>query len=110
MRNFFMRKLADGGFAPQGVDYRWSPNSIGNIFTENKSLYLDSDLTYPSPSLYELMVFCIYSGAAFSDVMQYTPASYDYFHCCLYEELYGSFYKLTNYIKKRSDLYFSGGG
>ena len=99
MRNFFMCKLADEGFAPQGVDYRWSPNSIGNIFTENKSLYLDSDQTFPSPSLYELMVFCIYSGAAFSDAMQYTPASYDYFHCCLYEELYGSFYKLTNYIK-----------
>ena len=69
MRNFFLSKLADGGFAPQGADYRWSPNSIGNIFTGNKSLYLDSDLTYPSPSLYELMVFCIYSGAAFSEVM-----------------------------------------
>lgn len=66
MRNFFMRKLADEGFAPQGVDYRWSPNSIGNIFTENKSLYLDSDLTFPFPSLYELMVFCICGSRSIS--------------------------------------------
>lgn len=99
MRNFFLNKLSEGGFAPKGVDYLWLPNSIENIFTNNESPYFDSDLSYPQPSLYELMVFCIYSGAAFNEVMQYTPASYDYFHCSLYEELYGSFYKLTQYIK-----------
>lgn len=99
MRNFFLNKLVEGGFAPKGVDYIWWPNSIENIFTNSTSPYLDSELQYPTPSLYELMVFCVYSGAAFNEVMQFTPASYDYFHCCLYEELYGKFYKLSNYIQ-----------
>ena len=68
MRKFFVNKLSEGGFAPEGVDYRWWPNAIENIFTENKSLYLDPDLSYPSPSLYELMVFCIYSIRSFCSV------------------------------------------
>lgn len=106
MRKFFVNKLSEGGFAPEGVDYRWWPNAIENIFTENKSLYLDPDLSYPSPSLYELMVFCIYSGAAFTEVLQFTAASYDYFHCSLYEALYGTFYKLTNYIKNQRTCTF----
>ena len=106
MRNFFVNKLAEGGFAPKGVGYRWWPNCIENIFTNTLSPYLDPDLTYPSPSLYELMVFCIYSGAAFTETMESTPASYDYFHCCLYDELYGKFYKLTNYIKNQRNSTF----
>lgn len=99
MRNFFLSQLAKGGFTPEGVDYLWFPNSIENIFTKNTSPYLDLDLEFPAPSLYELMVFCIYSGAAFNEVMQVTPASYDYFHYSLYDDLYGSFYKLTAYIQ-----------
>ena len=99
MRNFFVTKLAEKGFAPIGVDYSWWPNAIENIFASNKSPYLDPNGKYPSPSLYELMVFCIYSGAAFTETMGLTAASYDYFHCKLYDELYGQFCKLTNYIK-----------
>lgn len=106
MRNFFVTKLAEKGFAPKGVDYSWWPNAIENIFASNKSPYLDSNSKYPSPSLYELMVFCIYSGAAFTETMGLTAASYDYFHCKLYDELYGQFYKLTNYIKNKRNSTF----
>lgn len=106
MRNFFVTKLAEKGFAPKGVDYSWWPNAIENIFASNKSPYLNSNCKYPSPSLYELMVFCIYSGAAFTETMGLTAASYDYFHCKLYDELYGSFYKLTNYIKNERNSTF----
>ena len=106
MRSFFVTKLAEGGFAPKNVGYRWWPNCIENIFTNNKSPYLDSE-QYPSPSLYELMVFCVYSGAAFTEVMEVTPASYDYFHCSLLDELYGHFCKLTNYIKNQRNSPFS---
>jgi hypothetical protein len=38
--------------------------------------------------------------------MEITAASYDYFHCSLYEELYGPFYKLTNYIKNQRSSCF----
>ena len=106
MRNFFVTKLAEKGFAPKGVDYSWWPNAIENIFASNKSPYLDPNGKYPSPLLYELMVFCIYSGAAFTETMGLTAASYDYFHCKLYDELYGQFCKLTNYIKNERNSTF----
>lgn len=106
MRNFFVSKLSDAGFAPKGVNYNWWPNDIENIFASDKSPYLDPDAQFPTPSLYELIVFCIYSGAAFTEAMEITAASYDYFHCSLYEELYGPFYKLTNYIKNQRSSCF----
>ena len=106
MRNFFVNKLSEANFAPKGIGYSWWPNSIDNIFASNKSPYLDPNAEFPSPSLYELMVFCIYSGAAFTETLGFTAASYDYFHCRLYEELYGQFYRLTTYIKDGRSCYF----
>ncbi len=106
MRNFFVNKLAEANFAPKGVGYRWWPNAIENIFASNESPYLDSNAKFPPPSLYELMVFCIYSGAAFTETLGFTAASYDYFHYRLYEDLYGQFTRLTTYIKENRNCLF----
>lgn len=107
MRKFFLEKLNNNGITHENVKIFWFSNSIGNIFVSKNSPYCDSDFPYPPPSLYELMMFCVYSGASFMEVMQHTCASYDYFHCCLYHKMYDSFYKLMNMIKTNNGCIYS---
>lgn len=107
MREFFLKKLNNKGISHENVKVFWFSNSIENIFVSKNSPYCDSDFPYPPLTLYELMTFCMYSGASFMEVMQHTCASYDYFHCCLYQKIYDSFYKLMDVIKTNNDSIYS---